>query len=424
MRSIFAVLLLATLAYADPQCSVVPMSSVPTTAEVAALVTVARGKHYLTTPDQVKVAYCVDNADSTNNYYVIGMPYFRPVTTRPPAVIVITPAAPPPTLTIKKGVKKAYIYTTSVSFRITLDANGQAYKYFMRDSQGHTIRIPAPAAKRRLLPQPLTVTGDIGCANLFADQSHCAVNEWNKLSDIDKAKVALKFGATVTLPLDCALGMLASGGPEGCPLVVTIIKWWISQLPNLCPQYNDESCVSQYCHRPGFCTRADHGFATCWTADMGSTPINQEIKGETSTADCKCECGDCFTNCTGLAICGIQNSGPEPVDFTAFYCAGDQNATFTLQYIHLSCPDGWYCQDGSLSGSSASPPNGNPLYWPGVGSCGGASQSFSYEAILYSSKSPTPSAPFPYIFGCNTGGLASSALPSTGLRIADPGAFK
>jgi hypothetical protein len=53
----------------------------------------------------------------------------------------------------------------------------------------------------------------------------------------------------------------------------------------------------------------------------------------------------------------------------------------------VACPPDVNCvPSGCLSGNYASPPNGSPLYWPGVGGCP-SNFSATYSASLYDSRS-------------------------------------
>ena len=405
MRYIFAVLLLSSTAFADPQCSVSNLNNVPLDHDVQSLMTMAAGKHYQTTLDKVTVVYCNDTVNLID-WYTIGMPYFRPLASRPPAVIIYSPSSPPTRMTLKKGSKKAYIYTTSISFRVTLNADGNAVKYRMLDARGHVIPTTiAPQAKRRLLsrPQPVlqTVTGDIGCANYFAAKSQCELDKWNSLSDTDKIKVALRFGSAITLPLDCILGVAATGSAAGCPILTTIIKWWISQLPDLCPQFDDSSCTTQFCHYPGWCARDSRGLATCFAFGGG---LQEDIKAETSTADCKCRCDNCIEGCNGIAICQINDTGTDPpgVDLTLWYCVGQPGGSLRVDSTLISACDPQGCQSNvSLDGDFASPPNGNPLYFPQIGGCT-RNVSWLYDAVLYDSLVSEPSDHFAFTFNCTT----------------------
>jgi hypothetical protein len=73
----------------------------------------------------------------------------------------------------------------------------------------------------------------------------------------------------------------------------------------------------------------------------------------------------------------------------------------------------------ALLALAASPPEGNPLYWPRVGSCSeplGAGQS-GYYAVLMDSE--VTSTTLLFTFGCGTGGAPTALVAGGG--FASPG---
>jgi len=78
-------------------------------------------------------------------------------------------------------------------------------------------------------------------------------------------------------------------------------------------------------------------------------------------------------------------------------------------YELVSCPPDVNCAGfGCLSGFDASPPNGNPLYWPRVGSCP-TPFAATYDATLDDGHDISPK--FRYIFSCGGASAASDGIP-------------
>jgi hypothetical protein len=177
---------------------------------------------------------------------------------------------------------------------------------------------------------------------------------------------------------------------------------------------NPSHCDS--CQYPGPCLSA----GDCQCHDPITTTTTTST---TTTTTILCDCDNCTPGCKGLQICNILNAGVTPVDFTAFYC-GELHGNALLCYYNISCPSGWICNDGCLSGAAASPANGNPLYWPGVGSCS-AAVSLPYNAQLSDGLASSPLFPYTFVCGGPAGASALSAMTFTGgPLVADPGGLQ